>query len=1044
MLITRIELENIKSYRQMAVDFRRGTTAISGANGAGKTTLVEAIGYALFNYLPYNQNQFIREGEKYGRVVIYLIGSDDRPYVVERRCGAGASWMVHDEEANFRVEQRADVLDKLHELFGIDRERPLDNLFRDALGVPQGTFTSIFLQRPGDRKKTFDELLQIEDYRIAYEYLKDVSKQYESQIQTQKSEIQRLEIETRELGEWRAARKNAQQEDGEKKERNAQITRQLSMARTHAELLKQRREELHRCQSRHEQQKTIHAGAQERLASSVKSLSEAQAAHLALENSQTDYERYVEADALLRQLRQQETQRNALQQQQYKHTNALATVQANMANLQARLREVEAARQLLIDLIPLVDLQTELEKQRDSYKQQVTQYQGLLKEVKRLDAKQVQSLQQLATLQQRIAEIEPLTPLAGQLNTRIERMASLQEKTRERRSKRLQFEEKSEQLRKKVEEREQLVAKLNQAEEVIGKLEENRLQAEELPALQIQFDDLSAQRHRLEGNIDGYRKSRKLSAGGLCPLLHEPCQNIKVRGVASLEFYFDDEIKRDQEALALLNKQHTTFSERLTLVKRYADGLSKLGEYTARRDGFVERIKQAAQDILHLERETGSLQEDLDALALVDQDIAQAKAELEESQAADQQVRALDGMYAQEEQLRNLLKQLADEISECARQAGELRDSEQRLRQVEEQIQALNDPRSVSKAQQAIIQREADYRQQLQTEESQGQQHEQQLQDLQQQLAQYNGLDVHIGQQEAVRQQCIAGYNTYLKNQDVARQLPERQRAHQEASAKSEQSARDLLAAEQAYQEAEAAFSPQEFAEVETNIKNLENEQAGLAIEMNNLQDRINDLTRKIDHAEALLLELDKAEQEKRALEDLQKMIEQFRKLIRDAAEPMKDHLLKDISSEANRIFGEIIGDRSGQLMWENDFEVTLHRQGLSRTFAQLSGGEQMSAALAVRLALLKKLSTLNLAFFDEPTQNMDELRRTNLAEQIRRVRGFDQLFVISHDDTFEQSLDSLVRLRKKDGETRLVSDEEATMIEDIETRAGASVVPVL
>ena len=90
MLITRIELENIKSYRQIAVDFRRGTTAISGANGAGKTTLVEAIGYALFNYLPYNQNQFIREGEKYGRVVIHLIGSDDRPYVVERRCGAGA------------------------------------------------------------------------------------------------------------------------------------------------------------------------------------------------------------------------------------------------------------------------------------------------------------------------------------------------------------------------------------------------------------------------------------------------------------------------------------------------------------------------------------------------------------------------------------------------------------------------------------------------------------------------------------------------------------------------------------------------------------------------------------------------------------------------------------------------------------------------------------------------------------------------------------------------------------------------------------------
>src|SRR5258708_14079817 len=194
MLITRIELENIKSYRHFTVDFRRGTTAISGPNGAGKTTLVEAIGYALFDFLPYNQTKFVREGEKYGRVVVHFIGNDDRPYEVEGRCGAGAKWFVYDSEADARLEQSTDVLDKLHELFGIDRERPLENLFRDALGVPQGTFTAIFLQPPRDRKKTFDELLQIEDYRIAYDYLLDVRKQYEEQIQEQKNKIHGLEI----------------------------------------------------------------------------------------------------------------------------------------------------------------------------------------------------------------------------------------------------------------------------------------------------------------------------------------------------------------------------------------------------------------------------------------------------------------------------------------------------------------------------------------------------------------------------------------------------------------------------------------------------------------------------------------------------------------------------------------------------------------------------------------------------------------------------------------------------------------------------------
>src|SRR3989454_11551247 len=213
MLITRIELENIKSYRNVTLDFRRGTTAIHGPNGAGKTTLVEAIGFALFDHISYNQSQFVREGEKYGRVVVHLIGSDDRPYEVERRCGAGAKWVVLDREADLRVEQRTDVLDKLHELFGIDRERPLDVLFRDALGVPQGTFTSIFLETASKRKQTFDALLQIEDYKTAADYLLNAQKQYKEQIVVQDREIQRLEFETRELDDWRTQIKEQRQLD---------------------------------------------------------------------------------------------------------------------------------------------------------------------------------------------------------------------------------------------------------------------------------------------------------------------------------------------------------------------------------------------------------------------------------------------------------------------------------------------------------------------------------------------------------------------------------------------------------------------------------------------------------------------------------------------------------------------------------------------------------------------------------------------------------------------------------------------------------------
>jgi exonuclease SbcC len=240
MLITRLELENIKSYKQVSITFQRGTTAISGANGAGKTTLVEAIGFALFNWMAYRQDQFVREGEKYGRVVVHLIGNDDRPYVVERRCGSGACWTLYDSEANYRLEQRADVMDKLHELFGVERERSLEKLFSDALGVPQGTFTSIFLQPTRIRKQTFDELLQIDDYHTAADYLLDTQRQYKDQLAEQEREMQRLSFETRELEHWRLALVDARQEDEAQKSRNLACLEQKAKQQAYATLLKER------------------------------------------------------------------------------------------------------------------------------------------------------------------------------------------------------------------------------------------------------------------------------------------------------------------------------------------------------------------------------------------------------------------------------------------------------------------------------------------------------------------------------------------------------------------------------------------------------------------------------------------------------------------------------------------------------------------------------------------------------------------------------------------------------------------------------------
>jgi exonuclease SbcC len=110
-------------------------------------------------------------------------------------------------------------------------------------------------------------------------------------------------------------------------------------------------------------------------------------------------------------------------------------------------------------------------------------------------------------------------------------------------------------------------------------------------------------------------------------------------------------------------------------------------------------------------------------------------------------------------------------------------------------------------------------------------------------------------------------------------------------------------------------------------------------------------------------------------------------------------------------MYREVTGNAERTLKWAEDYGIVLEEGGYERPFQSLSGGEQMAAALSVRLALLKQLSDIRIAFFDEPTTNMDAERRENLAQQIGQIRHFDQLFVISHDDTFEGYMDHEVSI---------------------------------
>jgi DNA repair protein SbcC/Rad50 len=173
MHISRLEIDNIKSCIKQDLALERGTTAITGPNGAGKTTIIEAIAWVLFDHLEYKKDEFVRRGEKKGSVRVTIeSGLDEREYVIYRDTGSG--YYVLDPRLDTRIADKKEEVQRfLWQHLGLEPGTDLRTLFRQAIGVPQGTFTAIFLEGSVERKIAFDRLLKVEEYRQAAEKLRE-------------------------------------------------------------------------------------------------------------------------------------------------------------------------------------------------------------------------------------------------------------------------------------------------------------------------------------------------------------------------------------------------------------------------------------------------------------------------------------------------------------------------------------------------------------------------------------------------------------------------------------------------------------------------------------------------------------------------------------------------------------------------------------------------------------------------------------------------------------------------------------------------------
>jgi DNA repair protein SbcC/Rad50 len=266
-----------------------------------------------------------------------------------------------------------------------------------------------------------------------------------------------------------------------------------------------------------------------------------------------------------------------------------------------------------------------------------------------------------------------------------------------------------------------------------------------------------------------------------------------------------------------------------------------------------------------------------------------------------------------------------------------------------------------------------------------------------------------MGRREAMR----PDYALYLEHQQSANSYKPKLSQWQEMTAKLENGLETLQGLGSQRSQLLVGFDLARVTALENAFGEAQRQVIMLGAQLPEKRKRLGDLQGQVEQLRQVEASRTTALGELKSKQRVDRFIKFARKAYKEAGPRITERYVQQVSREADRLFRELLNRPNVALDWTRDYEIIVREGANARRLVNLSGGEQMCAALAVRLALLKVLADVDVAFFDEPTTNMDRMRRLQLAGAIANIKTFKQLFVISHDDTFEQVTENVILVER-------------------------------
>jgi len=1059
--IVSVELRNIKSYATpgFPIQFRPGVNLIWGENGSGKTTILEAIGFALFGALDLDLKQFRRKGENEGEVILTLEGADERFYQIIRKVKAAASLEIKDFETQRKISAtKVDAEKWLSQVVGAEFGGFGKTLFENVLGVSQGRMIESFMLSAGGRKDIFEPILKIEGYEQTWDYLGDARSELVRRIADAKMKTARLEGQLSTLPDLQGElQKLLDQVQEDEKAYQDICGRLVGQEKTFAEM-DARKKSLDQLDGKVSLASNEVESGKRDVQNAKKLQDESAEAARVLETCRNGYQSYQKAQEELSDLEIQRKERDQLNQKLQAVERRQAEISAKLSEIDRQLAEVSHAEQKIVDLEPLAQRQKQLEALIQQKQQEVDQRQKALEEQGKWITKRGQLESQLDETRQ---ALERRQALENGLREKQEMLAQLlpviEVLSREANNLRKTLDQANQALHQLEMDAQALEYLKKQLTEKTGLLEGHQQKLRKIE------DDLS-KRTALQESIDKLTQALEIEQARLataqndqknavqqiaeleerrtllqqvekaeCPVCKKP---LEAHEAAEIEAEFAAEIS------ALEQKQRDAKDEEKEADRAIKQCKKSLKDLAEQRDKLPTSDSKAQIEIEISKTETAirDLQLQIDAFKdLPDkvtsqtqsvQNIEQQLTALESDQkerAAEQDQRNQE-IAAQNRELAKLpqpaeAQRLEAAIEECNREArqqeelaqlldtapAELLKTQSDLRQIGNPVEEQAQQRGIAQQRPALEQTQGGLQASLNQEKTK-------YVSLIEQLKVFTGLDQQLKDMISRRDQNQPDYVRYLANQNAAAALEERQAELYRLSAAQKTMENRLADLTKQREAAKAKFDETQYQSLYEAIRSSYQQKTALETRLDIQKKDADNKQRLLENLLHTQEEFHAAEKEVNRLEKLAQVLHFVRESIRKAGPQIARRRVQAVSYSANRIFRQILlstnrdggADGSsdpGTLNWDNTYEVTVRRSGDDLVFKQLSGGEKMAAAIAIRIALLSLMtSNLRLLFLDEPTANMDDARRNQLAEQIAHLEGLNQLFVITHDDAFERA----------------------------------------